>query len=176
MRRNINILNKTKMRSGMAMIMAIAFLVIIAGMMAVMMSMTSLTTARTEQMYFKEQAQLLARSATEFALLAISGHNRLGNASCVNQINSQFPVGGVNAPYFTIRTNIRYIGLAGAAGTCAGVNNYIPTPFAPVGGVPHPIAPESDGTVLIDVYVTDIPGQLNLSNPIAYHRRTLQKP
>jgi len=165
------------MRSGMAMIMAIAFLVIIAGMMAVMMNMTSVTTARTEQMYFKEQAQLLAKSATEFAVLAISGHNRLGNnTSCVIRINSQFPVGGTVAPYFDINTTIRYIGLNAAAGTCAGANNYIPTPFTPVGGVIHPIAPESDGTVLIDVYVRDTPGQLNLSNPIAYHRRTLQKP
>ena len=155
------------MRSGMAMIMAIAFLVIIAGIMATMMNMTAVTTKRTEHMYFKEQAQLLAKSATEFALLAISGHDRLGNTSCVNSITSNFPV--LN-PYFTIQTNIRYIGLPGAIGTCAG---YIGTPFPVTNST---IAPESDGTVLIDVYVSSIEANLNLSQPIVYHRRTLQKP
>lgn len=161
------------MRSGMAMIMAIGFLVIIAGIMASMMNMTSVTTKRTEHMYFKEQAQLLAKSATEFALLAISGHDRspggVVNSSCVISTTSQFPAG---APYFDVVTNIQYIGLNGATGTCLA-NQYIPTPF-PVSGTA--IAPESDGTVLIDVYVTSIPANLNINEAISYHKRTIQKP
>ncbi|MDF1880681.1 hypothetical protein JHD50_05070 [Sulfurimonas sp. MAG313] len=171
MRRNSNILKDSTMRSGMAMIMAIGFLVIIAGMMATMLNMTAITTAKTEQMYFKEQAQLLAKSGTEFALLAISAHIRnpggVANSTCVVSTTSQFPA---NAPYFNIVTNIRYIGLAGAAGTCAA-NNYISTPF--VSG--NNIAPESDGMVLIDVYVTST-NALNLSQRIRFHKRTLQKP
>ena len=157
------------MRKGIAMIMAIAFLVIIAGMMATMMNMSTVTTKRTENMYFKEQAQLLAKSATEFAVLAISGHNKLANTNCVTNIASQF-----GAPaYFNIQTTIRYIGLPGApiGSTCA---NYINTPLPLVPATN--IAPESQGTVLIDVFVTSIDAQLNLNQPVAFHRRTLQKP
>ncbi|PHR55358.1 MAG: hypothetical protein COA44_10795 [Arcobacter sp.] len=175
MSRNSNFLNSSStMRSGMAMIMAIGFLVIIAGIMATMLNTTAVTTKRTEHMYFKEQAQLLAKSATEFALLAISAHDRdpvgVVNSSCVQTVTSTFP--SVN-PYFNIFTRIRYIGLVGASLTCTTNNtNYIPA----VNFAPGVIAPESDGTVLIDVYVTSIEGTLNLNQQISYHRRTLQKP
>jgi len=164
------------MRSGMAMLTAIAFLVIIAGMMATMLSMTAVTTKRTEHMYFNEQAQLLARSATEFALLAISGHNRAGNTDCVTGTTSVFPAG---APYFNVRTTIRYIGLnIPAANQVVGNpcfdNTYIlePTPSPATPTYP----PQSEGTVLIDVYVTSINPNLNIGETISYHRRTLQKP
>jgi len=145
------------MRSGMAMIMAIGFLVVIAGMMAIMMNMSSLANKRTEHVYFTEQAQLLAKSATEFALLAISGHNRAGN-SCVQTINSDY------AGYFDVNTTIRYIGLGGA-GSC-GTNSFVDAITTP----------QSAGTVLIDVSVTSIDTALNLGNTIRYHRRTIQKP
>ena len=174
MRRNSNILENRNMRSGMALIMAIGFMVIIAGIMASMMNLTSVTTRKTEHMYFKEQAQLLARSATEFALLAISAHDRAANgftnSSCVQTIATQFPAG---TPYFQINTQIRYIGLTNVdpAGTCAA-NSYIATPTA-TGSV---IAPESEGTVLLDVYVSAISANLNLSENIVYHHRTIQKP
>jgi len=165
------------MRSGMAMIMAIGFLVIIAGLMATMVNLTSVTTKRTEHMYFKEQAQLLAKSATEFALLAISGHDRAAagftNSSCIQTISSNFPAAnGATVPYFNINTSIRYIGLQNVdpAGTCA-TNTYIPDP-----GGANSFAPESEGMVLIDVYVRSIESELSLDQPIAFHRRTLQKP
>jgi len=174
MRRDSNFLKKDNLRSGMAMIMAIGFLVIIAGLLASMLNMSSVTTKRTEHMYFKEQAQLLAKSATEFALLAISGHNRIGNTNCITTINSQFPA---NAPYFDINATIRYIGLRGAVG--GGCDTYITEPFVPTG---NNVAPESEGTVMIDIYVSSIenaggaaPG-LQLGQAIRYHRRTLQKP
>jgi len=156
----------------MAMIMAIGFLVILAGMMAVMLNMAANSTARTEYKYFKEQAQLLAQSATEYAILAISAHNRNGNANCLTNITSTFPT----VPYFDIRTTIRYIGLQPPLGvTCGGVNSFVTSPFAGTLG-PSPVLPESEGMVLIDVYVTSRNNVLNLSAPVAFHRRTLQKP
>lgn len=165
MPRQIHLLNqKPVMRSGIAMIMAIAFLVIVSGMLAVMLNLSSVTSKKTEQLYFKEQAQLLARSASEYALLAISGHNRAAGG-CVQTINSVYPN---VAPIFNITTNIQYIGLTGNPAGC----NFVPTPF-PSG---NPIAPESEGMALIDVYVTSIEANLNIGETISYHRRVLQKP
>lgn len=158
MQRNSHILKSTKMRSGIAMITAIAFLVIISGIMAVMMNMSSLANKRTEHLYFTEQAQLLAKSATEFALLAISGHDRAGG-SCLQTISSTY------AGYLDVNTTIRYIGLAGLGGTCA-TNSFVNAVNTT----------QSVGTVLIDVYVTSDDAVLNLGNPISYHRRTIQKP
>ena len=179
MPRNSNILRKNTMRSGMALIMAIGFMVIIAGIMASMLNLTAITTKKTEHMFFKEQAQLLAKSATEFALLAISGHDRTNggganNSSCVQTITSTYPATtATTVPFFNILTTIRYIGLNGAGGTCiTNGTNYIPV----ANFTSNAVAPESDGTVLIDVYVTSIEANLNLGQSIAFHRRTLQKP
>jgi len=151
------------MRKGIAMIIAIVFLVIVATLMALMLNLTTQTSHRTEHMYFNEQAQLLAKSATEFAMLAISGHDRLvGVNDCLETITSQYPAGG--APIFTIDTTIRYIGL-GNNGTC-GTSSFVNTIATA----------QSQGTVLIDVYVSSIDANLNLGETITYHRRTLQKP
>ena len=163
MQRNRHILKNTNMKSGMAMILAIAFLLVVAGIIASMQSMTAISTKRTEHIYFTEQAQLLAKSATEFAMLAISGHNRIGE-SCVQTINSTFP--NAATPIFTIVTNIRYIGMNPIiVGSTCDNNSYIDIIATA----------QSQGTVLVDVTVTST-AQLGLAENIVYHRRTLQKP
>jgi hypothetical protein len=143
------------------MIIAIAFLLITAVLMAIMINMTSQTTKRTGDIYFQEQAHLLAKSATEFTLLAISGHNRAGG-NCLTNINAQYP--NAASPIFDINTTIRYIGLAGLGGTCAtsSLINNITTP-------------ESNGTIVIDTYVTTSANVL-LTEQVRFHRRTMQKP
>lgn len=143
-------------RKGMAMFAAIAFLLVMATIMGLMVSMTAKTTKRSADIYFQEQAHLLAKSATEYALLAISGHDR--TTDCINQINSTYPA--VN-PVYNINTTIRYIGDAFPAGCNMLVNDIV--------------TPESNGTVLIDVYVTTN-NTVGLNEPVRFHRRTMQKP
>jgi len=163
MQRNRRILKNKNMKPGMAMLLAIAFMVVVAGIIASMQSMTAISTKRTEHIYFTEQAQLLAKSATEFAMLAISGHNRAGE-SCVQRINSTFPTAGT--PIFNIRTDIRYIGLNPVTpGSTCDNNSYIDIITTT----------QSQGAVLIDVRVSST-AQLGLAENIVYHRRTLQKP
>lgn len=142
-------------KSGFTLIMAIFMLVAIAGFMTLMLSYSSQNLKRTTDTYEREQAQLLARSATEYALLAISAHTRNLANGCISTINSTF-----NA--FTISTKIHYMGL-GALGTSCGAN-YVSTVDTP----------ESNGTVIIDVLVkTVVPDG---EQGIIYHKRTLQKP
>ena len=143
-------------RKGIALFTAIAFLLVMASIMALMVSMTAETTKRASNVYFQEQAHLLAKSATEFALLSISAHDRSGG-TCVQQITSRFPNDA--SPIYTVDTTIRYIGL-----NCGSdFINAITTP-------------ESNGTALIDVYVTTTAATNGLSEPVRFHRRTLQKP
>ena len=155
MQRTNRILTK---RGGFAMIMAIILIVVLSTIMAIMLELTQKTTKETTNLYLKEQAVLLAKSATELAILEISGHKRGagGNTNCLSYINAVYP--NIASPMFDINTTIRYIGL-----NCKNGLNYIKTIDTP----------ESNGSVLIDTSVTSTPG--TSIQTIRYFRRTLQK-
>jgi len=159
-----------KQRSGFAMIMAIFFMIIIATLLTYMLSSTTETAQRTTNTYLNEQAQLLAKSAVEYAVLKVSGVDRdgidnivgNGNDACLNGFNAQYPD---TNPIFDINVTIQYIGFSAIGNNVSNrCNNFIN----------NISTPESNGTMLIDVYVQDNPA-LGLSEPIRYHRRTLQK-
>ena len=170
MQRKSNLLKPyTKNRSGIAMLIAIAFLVLAATLMALMINLTANTTKRTADTFFQEQAHLLAKSATEFALLAISGHERVGANNCITTINTDYPGAGA-AAIFNINTSIRYIGLEDLGGTCRS-QSAIDTGSA----ISTISTPESVGTIIIDTYVTTT-ALANMSEPVRFHRRTMQKP
>lgn len=151
-----------KKRNGFAMLMAIFLLIIISTFMALSLSMGTTTTQKTTNEYLHEQALLLTSSATEYAVLAISGHNRTTHNNCINEINAVYP-NSAN-PMFDINITMSYIGFGGIGGAADDCRDYIATIATP----------ETNGTVLMDVTVTSS-ADLNLSEPIRYHRRTLQK-
>jgi len=151
-------------RQGFAMIMAIFFMIVIATLLSYMLTTTTETAKRTTNIYVNEQAQLLAKSAVEYSLLRVSGFDRSGG-NCLNSFTTQYP--SAVAPLFDISVSIQYFGfgsLNAFAGPTTGCNNF-------VGAI---ATEDSNGTMLIDVYVTSNAG-LGLSEPIRYHRRTLQK-
>ena len=156
MQRKSRILNN---RGGFAMIMAIFFMIIVATLLTYMLSSSADTSDRTTKTYLNEQAQLLAKSTVEYAILQVSGFNRAANVPpCLLTVNADYP--DAVDPIFNITVNIAYHGLGNQCtnnGTVAVVNT-----------------PESVGTMLIDVYVQDAPS-LSLDEPVRYHRRTLQK-
>lgn len=140
------------------MLAAIAFLLVMASIAALMVSMTALTTKRGVDLYFQEQAHLLAKSATEYALLAISGHSISATGNCINAIDSSYD--GI----YDINTSISYFGngFPTTPGACNMLSNSIQTD-------------ESNGTVIIDVYVT-APSDETGAEQVRFHRRTMQKP
>jgi len=165
MQRKSNILKPySKAKNGIAMLIAIAFLLITAVLMAIMVNMTAQTTKRTADMYLQEQAHLLAKSATEFALLAISARDRATD-SCLTGINITGPSGN-----FDINTTIRYIGLESLGGRCRTASVIDPTSLTST-----IVTPESNGTILIDTYVTSTTAA-GVTEQIRFHRRTMQKP
>ena len=158
-----------KGRKAFAMIMAIFFMILIATLLTSMLAMSTETAKRTSNTYLNEQAQLLAKSATEYTILRVSGHYRNGadkvvggaDDSCMNGYTASYP--DATNPIFDIRVNVQYIGFLkhNDGGKCQSYIDTIQTA-------------ESNGTMLIDVYVSDNVG-LGLTEPIRYHRRTLQK-
>lgn len=152
------------------MIMAIIMILVLGGIMAAVISMTSQTTKRTTDVYLHEQAVLLTRSATEYAMLAVSGHDHVTLNNCINRIDAQYPAAGAGA-MFDINITLQYIGFGSTTGNDAigGINETACSDFIDVIQTP-----DSNGSILMDVIVTSSPN-LNLTEPIRYHRRTMQK-
>ncbi|AFL68212.1 type II secretion system protein [Sulfurospirillum barnesii] len=152
------------MRRGFSLITAIVFIVLIATLSALALSFSSLSVKQTSDTYLREQAELLVQSATEYALLAISGHEINASNGCLNTINAQFP--NANTPLFDINISIYYLGMG-----------------LPLTNDPNPCqrfsdtdiaTTDSNVTVIIDTIVStanDIS-----TEPIRLHRRTIQKP
>ena len=151
MQRKNNILKGA--RSGIAMLMAIAVIVVLATIMALTITLTSQTTKRTTDVYLYEQSVLLAHSAAEYALLRISQ-----NPPCSN-LDENFTQDALY--HITIR--LRYIYDSNAS--CL-VN----------GGVLYTTVttPEQNGSVLMDITV-DVNDTTVATEPIRYFKRTLQK-
>ena len=130
------------------MIMAIAAVVVIAGIMALALSLNTQTSKRTTDLYLYEQAQIYTRSAAEFALLQIAN-----DGACFHQSVNISPDG-----LFNLNVTIRYI--YDAANTCAADRTYT-----------FVNTPEQNGSVLMDITVSTDAG----TEPIRVFKRTIQK-
>ncbi|WP_373033619.1 hypothetical protein [Sulfurovum sp.] len=176
MQRKSSFLNskKRQTRNGFAMIMAIFFMIIMATLLSYMLTSTTETAKRTTNDYVLEQEQLLAKSAVEYAILRVSAFDRSG-ADGINGTADDICLPGFTARYpetdpklFDITVTINYFGFGDG---CAPL-----FPVAPaIGSIGSIATPESNGSMLIDVYIENDAVGLTLSEPVRFHRRTLQK-
>jgi Tfp pilus assembly protein PilX len=151
MQRKNNFLKSSK--NGFAMMMALAVIVILGTIMAFSINLTSKTTKQSIDLYLYEQAQLYAKSATEYALLKIA---KDGECNHTNDLN--FIQDGI----YDINISLKYI-------------YTYPSPCTPSKTFSTVTTPEQNGSVIIDVAI-NIPQERNItSEPIRYFRRTIQK-
>ena len=139
------------------MLTALIFIVLIATLGALALSLSTATVKQTSDLYLREQAELLVQSATEYALLAISGHAINTTNGCLNTINATYE------NIFDINISLYYMGngLPSGCQTLTGNSNNITTT-------------DSNITVVIDTIVSTADGIS--TEPIRLHRRTIQKP
>jgi len=151
MQRKNNILISA--RSGIAMIMAISVIVIVATIMALSLALTSQTSKKSSDLYLYEQSVLLSKSATEYALLQIAQSNPCTYAGETFTQDT----------FYIIDIDVGYI-YNNAAVVCSasGLN------YATV------ITPEQNGSVIMDITVS-VTDPTVVSEPIRYFRRTIQK-
>lgn len=151
-----NYILKQGKHSAFAMIMAIVVIVIIATIMALSLALTTLTSKKTTDLYIYEQAVLLSKSATEYALLRISQDNNSTNPCNFTGANfKQDTIYDVNISVKYIYTNF--------PATCAAAQQYTTV-----------VTPEQNGSVLMDVAIT-VDDDTVTTEPIRYFRRTIQK-
>lgn len=146
------------MRKGFSLITAIVFLVLIATISAISIVISTQSVKQTSDIFLKTQADILLRSGTEYALLAISGHDYQNNG-CLNQVNMTYN------NTFDINVSIMYIG-NGIPACNKILANDINTS-------------DSNMTVILDTIVQTNPNLVangTITEPIRLHRRTIQKP
>lgn len=132
----------TNQRKGFAMIMAIFVVVLVAMGGVLLLSNAARGSKSITDNYLRAQAELLAQSATEYALMRAQGTDTTAG-TCLNQLNITVNDASGNA-MFDINVSLVY-SFQGAAPTNAGVK--ICTTLTENTG--------KDTMVLIDASVTD---------------------
>jgi type II secretory pathway pseudopilin PulG len=157
----INIKNK----KAFSMITAIFVIVIMATVSSLIMNVTGKTIKATTLQYQKEQAQLLARSYTELAILKVLYYDR--NSSCLNTFSDTF---GKEVGYdgYDVKVNIKYIGNNTLLANC-GTSHITSTWTNNSSGFNKTIS------LIIDTFITYKDFDDPANRDITYHRRTLQK-
>lgn len=156
-------------RNGFALMTAVFLMLLISILLLKMLSYTSETAQRSVNEYLNEQAELLTYSATEYALLAISGRERNVSSNCIQTISAVYP--NNTTPMFNINISIQYVwsnALTPANGSCQG---YIDSAQAATSQL---TTDESNGAAVIEVVVASN-ASLGLDQPIRQYRKSLQK-
>jgi type II secretory pathway pseudopilin PulG len=97
-------------RNGFSLLVAIFTIMLISLVAAYIFFASSATVKEGGLQYKKEQAQLLARSYTEYAIMAISANNRAGSGACIDDINATIGNDPTKGQGFRVQVKITYIG------------------------------------------------------------------
>ena len=147
------------MKKGFSLIAAIFFIILISTIALTSLSIATMSAREAPNILLNQQAELLARSATEYAIMNIQQNDY--NKSCprsVKEINLNYP--NNNSPIFNAKVQIYYLNSALPCG-----DNVISSTA---------LADNYKLASIIDVRVTSV-GNIG-SAPIKFSRRTLQIP
>ena len=159
-----------KLRKAFSMLVAIFIIVFLSLIATYIYYSSSLITKEGIIMYQEEQAKILARSYTEYAILAISGNNR-NSGQCINEINAKIGNDPYHGQGYLVKVYITYIGNQKYINNCR--NKAATLPNNDIDSL----------SVIIDVYVDykDYTHRSNIGSfsryiPwTVYHRRSIQK-
>ena len=148
------------MRKAFSMITAIIVIVLMATVAMFIMNLSGKMVKGTAAQFLREQSVLLAKSYTEYAIMAVTA-NEHNTTNCLNNISGTYKI-------YNIDVNISYIGNdenlgSGSSSNCARIlDNTVTTEKSPL-------------NIIVDVFVsyTD-PGHPD-DRKVTYHRRSLQK-
>lgn len=165
------------MKRSFVLLVAIFFVILISTLGALSLALAASSVKNTSGAYLREQAELLAISATEHAVLALQAHDFNGTNPCLESINSQFP--NENEAMFDINVTIAYIA---NDLDCNKISIYNGNKIKNVRiNIEKEEKDKNSTTILqrdrykmaiIDTIVTSTPDVI--SEPIRFHRRTTQ--
>ena len=94
------------MKKGFSLILAIIFILLVASIGALSMSISSSSAKTSVNLFIHEQAKLLADGAAEYAIMKVQQNNFA--ATCVDEIEINYP--NNTNPTFKANISITYIG------------------------------------------------------------------
>ncbi len=152
------------MRKAFSMLTAIFIIVLMATVAAFIVNLSGKMVKGTTVQFQHEQSVLLAKSYTEYAIMAVTA-NEHNSANCLNNISGGYGDDGNGNDLYTIDVNISYIGDANLHANCRTLSNGVVTEKSPL-------------SIIVDVFVSykDLDHPAGAGAPdITYHRRSLQK-
>ena len=168
-----------KSKKAFSMITAIFVIVMMASLTILIMNISGRTIKSTTLQYQKEQAQLLARSYTELAILYVIHYDRTTNLDCLETITDHFGETGDSG--YDINITIKYMGNDALLDGCEKTilaNATIGTASDPLNTATW----TEQGTgfdrtisLVIDTVITYKDFDDPSNRDITFHRRTLQK-
>ena len=94
------------MKKGFSLILAIIFILLVASIGALSMSISSSSAKTSVNLFIHEQAKLLADGAAEYAIMKVQQNDFAAN--CVDEIEINYP--NDTTPTFRANISITYIG------------------------------------------------------------------
>ena len=102
------------MKKGFSLILAIIFILLVASIGALSMSISSSSAKTSVNLFIHEQAKLLADGAAEYAIMKVQQNDFV--ATCVDEIEINYP--NNTNPTFKANISITYIGDIGTIQHC----------------------------------------------------------
>jgi len=153
----------TNQRAAFSMITALFIIVMMASVAAFILNLSGNMIKETTTQFQREQAMLLAKSYTEYAVMAVMANDR-NTENCLYTIEGNIGTSPITGNGYRARVHLNYIGIPEEVGSCGGriLSQAVTTPKTPL-------------TVMIDVYI-DYKDPYNTAGAWrTYHKRTLQK-
>jgi len=141
--------------------------IMMATVAAFVLSLSGKIIKSTTAQYQREQAMLLAKSYTEYAVLAVMSNDRNGTGNCLKTIHGTIGTSPNTGNGYRATVQINYIGNLQEVGNCGGTDNRILS-----SGVMNTKSPLS---IIVDTYIDYKDIDNATAAWLTYHKRTLQK-
>ena len=153
-----------RQRKAFSMITAIFIIVLMATVAMFILNLSGKMVRGTTAQFQREQSMLLAKSYTEYAIMAVTA-NEHNDTQCLKTITGGYGNDGSGNDLYSIKVDISYIGNTDLHANCIPLSTAVTTPKSPL-------------NIIVDVFISykELDHPLGASAPdITYHRRSLQK-
>ena len=107
-----------------SMLTAIIVIVIMATVAILILNVSGKIVKETTAQFQREQAMLLAKSYTEYAIMSVSANDRNSTTNCLRDIDGNIGTNPSNGNGYRVRIRIAYIGNAAEVGSCAATRTF----------------------------------------------------